>query len=150
MAGRFRQANVAWHHGFQHLGAHHSPDIGADLIGKPVAAIDHCQHDAKQFEAAIESGFHPFDRTEQLAEPFQCKELALEWHQHGVCSDQRIDGDEAQRRRAIDDHEILWRQAGQRIGEAVGAAVGIDQLHLCASQGGIGRQDRQARNGRLA
>ena len=47
---------------------------------------------------------HLLDRLEKLAEALQREELALQRHQHRVGRRHRVDGQEVQRRRAIDQH----------------------------------------------
>ena len=62
---------------------------------------------ALQLEPRIERALHPLDRAHQLAQPFERIEFALQRHQHRIGGDQRIDRQQVQRRRAVDQHLVI-------------------------------------------
>ena len=53
-------------------------------------------------QARVERRAHLLDGLEQLAQALEREELALQRHQHGVRGRHRVDGEEVQRRRAVD------------------------------------------------
>ena len=71
-------------------------DVPCHLIAKVVALVVHGQQYPVQIEPRIECALHPLDRAHQLAEPFQCIKFALQWHQHRIGRDQRIDRQQVQ------------------------------------------------------
>ena len=81
-------------------------DIVADRLAKVVAAVEHGQRDAEDRQLGIEGEADPLDRLKQLAEPLERKELALQRHEQVARGDQRIDRQQPERRRAIDQANV--------------------------------------------
>ena len=82
-----------------------------------------------------------------MAEPFQRIEFALQRHQNRIRGDQRIQGKQPERRRAVDQHIIeALGEAGQRFLHAVFPALEIHQLDFRAGQIDRRRHDGLARN----
>ena len=91
----------------------------------------------------------PLDGIAQRADAFERQELRLQRHQHGIDRDQRVQGHQAERGRAVDQDGVpaLARVVAlgvERIGQAVLAPLDIDQLDLGAGELDVGRHDRQA------
>uniref|UniRef100_A0A183BUV4 LigA n=1 Tax=Globodera pallida TaxID=36090 RepID=A0A183BUV4_GLOPA len=136
MARRLGEADIARDHRVEYDPAEHGADIVRHLIGQAIAAIIHGEHHAEDRQAGIEATADALDRAEQLAEPFEREELALERHEQRVRGNHGVDRQQPERRRAIDqDHVPALRiVAGDRRIEAVGARIELDQLDLRARQ----------------
>ena len=107
MRRRLRDADIARDHRVKHLVAEMTAHIGGHQIAKIVAPIVHGQQHAVQREAGVQPLLHPLDRTHQLGQAFERIELALQRHQHPVGGDQRIDRQQVQRGRAVDQHLVV-------------------------------------------
>ena len=99
---RLGDAHVAGDHGVVDLAAHELPHVGDDLVRQIVAGIEHGQHDAVDRQVRIERRAHLLHRLQQLRQTFEREELALQRHQDRVGSRHRVDREEVERRRAID------------------------------------------------
>ncbi len=86
------------------------------------------------------------DGGAERADAFQRQELGLQRHQHGIDGDQRVQGHQAERGRAIDQDgrpAAAGVAAGERLREAMLAALHVNQFDLGAGERGRGRNDRQ-------
>ena len=77
IARRFRQAHVARDRGLEHQVTNHRTHVLRHLFGQAIAAIGHRQRHADDRQRRIETGAHPLDRVEQLAQSLEREELAL-------------------------------------------------------------------------
>ena len=78
---------------------------------------------------------HQFIGIQQLRQPFQRIIFALQRYEQAVGQRQRIDREQAERRRAIDKDIIIeWGERPHGAAQLVFTRNGVDQLHLCASQ----------------
>ena len=95
----------------------------------------------------------------ELRNAFQREELALHRHQHGIRRRHRVERQQVERRRAVDQDVVealvgracaRWRatSADDRVAQPEGARSGIGQRRIEADQVGVGRHDVQARNRR--
>ncbi len=73
MARRLRQADVARDDRFEHQLAEAFAHVLGDLVGQPVAPVEHRQRDADDAEIGVEPLLHLLDRLQQLAEPSSAK-----------------------------------------------------------------------------
>ena len=117
--------------------------IGLDLLAQGHAAIDHGQDDADDMQLGVERLLHPLDRVAQRADAFERQELRLQGHQDGIDRDQRIQGHQAERGRAVDQDGVpalagVGARRSQRVVQPVLAPLDIDQLDL-----GAGELDRR-------
>ena len=79
-------------------------DVGDDLVREIVARVEHGQHDAVDRQVRIERRPHLLDGLQQLRQAFEREELALQRHQDRVRRRHRVDGEQVERRRAVDQH----------------------------------------------
>ena len=86
----------------------------------------------------------------QRADALERQELGLQRHQHGIDGDQRVQRDQAERRRAVDQDRVPAR--ARIVASAPSASARrcsrrsmIDQLDLGAGERHVGRHHRQAR-----
>ncbi len=82
----------------------------------------------------IEALLNLLDRLQKLAQPFEREEFALQRHQQRIRRRKRIEREQAERRRAIDEADIVIGMAGQRLAQTAGAIFEIDQFDLRAAQ----------------
>ena len=127
VARRLGQADVARDHRVEHDLAEAGADIVGDLDGQIVAPVEHGQRDAEDRQLGIEAGADPLDRLQQLAEPLEREEFGLQRHQDRIGGDQRVDGQQAERGRAIDQADVPAQVGGalQRLVEPVGSLLVI-------------------------
>ncbi len=126
--------------------------VRCDLFGKRGALVVHRQHDALDLQRRIEVLLHGFDRLQKLRQTFEREELRLQRHEHGVRCGERVDGEDVQRGRAIDQHVIvagalLFRaERGERVAQAMLRAKRRHELGLDAREVRVGRDDEEARD----
>jgi len=91
--------------------------------------------DAAQAELGVEALAHQGDRVNEVAQALKGEELALHRHQDLVSRGKRIEGEKAERGRAVDDHVTeATAQLAQRAAKAV-LSLGLrGQLDLGARQ----------------
>jgi hypothetical protein len=58
--------------------------IVGNLIGQAVAPIEHGQRHPDDAKIGVEALLHALDRLEQLAQPFEREEFALQRNQQGI------------------------------------------------------------------
>src|SRR5207248_955107 len=82
--------------------------------------------DVAELEPGVEVGLHQRDVLEELAETLECVVLALDRHENLAGRGQAVDGQQPERRRAVDQGEV----------ELTGAVVeGPEELKLPAEGG---------------
>ncbi len=96
---------------------------------------------------------HLLDRLQQLRQAFEREELALQRHQDRIRCGHRIDREQIERRRAVDQHigvvaivSGIAVQRGDRIAQTEGAAGGGAELKLEAGEIHGGGRDVQPRD----
>ena len=132
----------------------------ADLLLQHGAGVEHHAQQADHLELAVQVGTHLLDGVDQIGHAFECEILALHRHDHAVGRAQAVERQQAQRGRAVDQHEIVVScHRHQCLLEALLALVQSDQLDLGAGQLAIRAQhavaaglgvDGSFGNGRLA
>ena len=84
-----------------------TPEVPADLVGdfrrELRSGVVHRQHDAVDLETGIQVSRTRFTVADQLGEPFEGVVLALDRDQHRVRGGQRVDGQQPERRRPVDE-----------------------------------------------
>ena len=141
VGGCFGDAHVARDHGFVDFGAHELPDVGDDLVRQIVARVEHGQHDAVDRQIWIERGAHLFDGLQKLRQALEREELALQRHQDRIGGRHRVDGEQIERGRTIDQHIAVVGlrrdvviQRGDRIAQTEGAARRRPEFELEAGE----------------
>ncbi len=107
MAGRLRQPNTARDYGFKDLTLEEVSKIVRDLAGQIRTIIKHGEEDSFNFQRMLERISNALNCIHQFGYTFEGEEFALDRNEHGVGGDERIQGQEIQRRRAIDQNEIV-------------------------------------------
>ena len=103
---RLREPHRARDHRLVHLVAEVLAHLGLDLLGEPGARVVHREHDPPHVERRVE---RPDQRhvAEQLAETLERVVLALDRHDHVVGRGEPVHREQAERRRAVDEHDVV-------------------------------------------
>ena len=84
---------------------------------------------------------HLFDGVDQVGQAFEREVFALHGHNHTVGRAQAVEGEHAQGRRAVNEHEVVVGvHGGQGLFEAALTALHLHQLDLGASEFAVGAQ----------
>ena len=129
VTGRFAEPDVARDHVLENQLAQAIAHIVGNLIGQSVAAIEHGQDDPDDAEVGIEALLDPFDRLEELAEPLEREEFALQRDEEGIGRTERVERQQSQRGWAVDETHIVSLRI-QRLPQARGAIIDRNQFDL--------------------
>src|SRR5262245_12788186 len=77
------------------------------LLGKVQAIVVHRQEYALDLEIRVETLLYETDGPKEVREPFKCVVLALDRHENGAGGGQRVDGEEPEGRRGVDQDEVV-------------------------------------------
>ena len=100
-------------------------------------------------EVGVEMLLHQPHRLEQRRQPLQRVVLGLHRDEHLARRHQRVDGEHAERRRAVDEDEVVGvERPASGVVEDVLVAVGVGQLDDGAGEIGRCRHEREVLDGR--
>ena len=105
-------------------------------------------------ELGIERRLHLLDGLQQLRQAFEREELALQRHQDRVRRRHRVDGEQVERRRTIDQHigevagagELAGVERRERVAQPEGAVARLADFELEAGEIERRRRDRKPRH----
>src|SRR5690606_12118000 len=106
-----------------------------DLAREVQPLVEHGQQHTVYLQARIDVTLNQADRVQELGQPLQRVELALDRNQHGVRRGERVQRQQAERRRAVHQDEIV--PAARRLERAPQHQLAlrtVDQLDLGADQ----------------
>src|SRR5229473_2577982 len=139
---RFRQANIARNHALKDLRSKKTAQIRGNLPRKRCPLVIHREQDTLDFKAWIERAPDAHQGIQQLRNAFQGQILTLDRHQHGACSYQRIQCQQVQCGRAVQDDEIvLFLESFQSTLQLIFAVLCSHQLHSGPSKVFVGGDD---------
>src|SRR5690606_27919002 len=138
------QAHVARDDRIEHQLAQAFADIVGDLVGQPVAAVEHRQDDTDDAKIGVEALLDLLDRLEKLAQPLQREELALQRDEQRIGGRQRVQRQQAERRRAVDEADVMPAMAFERAPQAARALIDTHQLDLGTAEVDRGGHDIEA------
>src|SRR4029450_3954772 len=104
VARLLRQTNVPRNDRVEDLSGKVAIDFFADLERKACPAVEHREHDALHVEAGVQPLSNQLHRLEEVSQTLERVELALERDENPVGRHQRVDGQETEWGRAIDNH----------------------------------------------
>src|SRR5882762_734473 len=134
-AWRFRQSHVTRDRDIEHAAAEVLFRFFGDLFAEIEARVVHRQQHPFNRERGIEIALHELHGVEELRETFERVVLALNRDDHAVGGRQHVQREEAERRRAVDDHiAVLVPQIPQGLAHARLAGALIHELELGAHQ----------------
>ena len=105
MGRSFAEFDVAGYHRFEHVEVR--PYFVGHLVGQGVAFVEHRQNDASHRQLWIVQVTDAVDGCHQLRQTFQSVVFALHRDHDLVGTAQCIDGEQSQRRRAIQDEVVV-------------------------------------------
>jgi hypothetical protein len=128
------------------------------LVSK--TCIEHRQQDPLDLEPLVQSPSDALERIQELAHALESEEFGLDGDEHRIGGRQRVHGEEAEARRAVDDHVVpTVADRSERVPQAKLPAGSPDKLDLRPGQlvlGGseeetveLGRQDNPGERGFL-
>ena len=119
--------------------------LADDLIGELGAGVVHHAHDRADLELRVQVAPDEVDVAQQLAESFERVVLALDRDEHLLGRAEPVDGEQAERRRAVDEDVVVVVEHGvDRPPQPGLPAERRDQLDLGAGEVEAGRGDEQA------
>ena len=136
VARRLGQAHVARNDRLEHRLAEAGADVLRDRLRQIVAAVEHGQRDAEDRQLRIERAADPLDRLQQLAQPLEREELALQRHQQMARGDQRVD-----RQQPSDGGQSI-RQMSQRPAATASSALSSRCARSSSATSSISAPDR--------
>ena len=105
------------------------------MLAEIEARVVHRQQHPFNRERGIEIPLHELHGVEELREPFERVVFALNRDDDAVGGRQHVQRQEAERRRAVDDHvAVLVAQVPQRLAHARLAGTLVDELELGTHQ----------------
>ena len=107
VARRFAEPDVARDDGAKHLLLEELPHVGRDLLAQIRALVEHRQQHAFDVERGIERGADAAHRADEIGQPFEREVFAVQRNQHGIGGDERVEREQAERRRAIDEDVVV-------------------------------------------
>ena len=96
--------------------------------------------------AGLSDGAHAAHRADEIGEPFEREVLAVQRNQHGVGGDERVERQQAERRRAVDEDvvEVVAQRARAASRSRSSRCGERDQFDFGAGEVAIGGNQLQA------
>ncbi len=91
-----------------------APDLLGDLEREAIPAVVHGEHDGEDLEAGVEPRLDGLDRGEEVGEPLEREVLRLDGDDDAVRCREGVDGEEPERRWAVDENGVVAGEAGER------------------------------------
>src|ERR1051325_10978105 len=146
VARALAQAHVARDDGVKQQLGKMLADLVGDLVREVVPDIEHREQDAFEMEAGVQLALDELDRLEERREPFERVVLALQRHEDGIGRGERVQREQAERRRTVEQYEIEFLlYALKNFSQARFALFERDQLDLGAGQIARRRRDEKER-----
>jgi hypothetical protein len=150
MAWGLRQAHIPRDYGLKYVFRKEFAEVGRHLFGQAGSLVEHGQQHAFDFEPRIEALFHAVDCVHERGNAFEREVFALDRNQDRVGRGERVDCEEIERRRTVQDDEVVTGpQLFQLLAEARFAAFAVGKLDVGAGEMTVGRQKIELRDLRL-
>jgi hypothetical protein len=158
--GRLGEPHVARDHRAEQLVAEVLLELGRDVLRERVARVVHRAQQALDLEPRIEVRAHLLEGLQQVRQAFERVILALHRDEHRIGGAQSVQRQEAERRRAVEQDEVVvgsdFRDRRLHLPERVGERVleprlplrQVDELDLGAGQVAIRRHEVEPGRGR--
>ena len=147
MARRFGEPHVARNDRLKHLLLEKLAHVRRHLRSQIRPLVIHRQEHAIDVERRIQSRAHTPQRRHEIGESFEREIFAVQRDEHGFGGDERVQRQQAERRRAVDEDVI--EAIAERREKSAQLRFAPRQRHhfdLGARQIAIGGQDRQIGN----
>ena len=98
-----------------------------DLLSEIRALVEHRQQDAFDVERRVERGADAAHRADEIGEPFEREVFAVQRNQHGVGGDERVQRQQAERRRTVDEDvvEVVAHRRDEQRAAALRARLSV-------------------------
>src|ERR1700728_205810 len=107
VAGRLRQANAAGNYGGQYLVMKEVFEVVRNLPCQVGSLVVHGEQNSLDFEGMRECFADLVDGVHELGNPLQCKKLTLNWDQDRLGCDERVQRQQVEGGRAIDQDVVV-------------------------------------------
>ena len=135
VARRLAEAHAARDYRIEQLPREVPPYFLLHLPREVRARVEHGQHDAEDRQPRVHVPHHQLNRLPKLNQPFQRQVLRLQRDHHPVGGGQRVERQQAQRRRAVNQHHaVAVAELGQRPRQPVLTRHQRDKLHFGARE----------------
>ena len=114
VAGRFAEPDVPRDDGVERLFLEELPHVARHLLAQVRALVVHRQQDALDVERRVERRANAAHRRHEVGEPLEREVLAVQRDEHGVGGDERVERQEAERRRTVDEDVVERGRASGR------------------------------------
>ena len=105
------------------------------LLRQIGAVIVHGEQNAFDGQRGIVGGAYPFESGDEFGDSFQRKVLGLHGHDQRVGRSQYVEGEQVQRRRTVQNHQVVFcLNRRQRAAQTKCAIIGRGQLDVGAGQ----------------
>ena len=132
-------------HGVEDLVAERLDDPGQDLAAVQRAGVVHRGQNSLKLKSRVKPFLDLLDGVHQQRDTAQGEELALQRDDHAVRGGQRVDREQAERRLAVDEDEVVVGQHRREDpGQGLLAGHLVDQLDLGGRQVDVARQQVHA------
>jgi len=117
-------------------------ELRRDLLLQRHARVEHHPQQADDLQAGVQVGVDPLDGVDQIGEPFEREKYShLHRDDHAVRAAQAVDRQQAERRRAVDQDEVVvGLERRQRLRQAPLAVVEVGPGRLQPPPARDGRQ----------
>ena len=141
LRGSLREPNRLGHRWLEHVQRVAAADVVEDGAAVAGAAVVHGRDDPPDAQRRVREQTHVVDRLEELRDAAMAQCLTLERHEHLLRDREPVDGEDTERRRAVDDHGVVHRPEWRdRPRERVLSPGSREQVHLRPGQVDRGRQ----------
>ena len=120
VARRFAEPDVARDDGVVDALLEERADVAGDLLAEVGALVVHRQQHAGDVERRVERGADAAQRRDEIGEPFEREVLAVERNEHGVGGDERVEREQPERRRRVDEDVV--EAIAERVQDGAGGA----------------------------
>ena len=144
VAGSLCQPDIARDGRLEQLVLEEILQIVADLLGQVGAVVKHGQQHALNGKLGVEAGRYAIERRHELGDALQREILSLHGDEQGIGGDQGVEGQQVERRRAIEEDKGIVISCGlEGFAQAMFAALDAHQLHIRANHVLCARNQRQ-------
>jgi hypothetical protein len=141
-AGRFRQSNAAWNHCAEDLFLEKAFKVSGNLASEVGPVVEHSEQDAFNTKGMLKGIANAVHGVEQLRYTLQREELALDGDEDGVGSDEGVESEKVQGRRAVDqDVLVTAAEILQGLPETEFAPGLVDELEVGGHEVPVGGED---------
>ena len=146
VARRFAEADVARDDGRVDAVLEERANVARHLLPEIRALVVHRHQHAGDVERRVERAAHAAQRGDEIGEPLEREVFAVERNQHGVGGDERVEREQPERRRRVDEDEV--EAVAERVEHEAQPRLAVrqrDELDFGAGEVAIGRDERAAR-----